>query len=420
MKDFDVVVIGAGPAGSTASYYLADAGLNVALLEKSSFPREKVCGDGLTPRAVHEMQLMNLPHDGKGWKRTKGLKIVANKRSVEYPWPQGDFPSYGLISTRYTFDHTLVQHAVKAGAHLYENHSFAELIEDKTGRVSGVKASILDERGRKTGESATFNAPIVLACDGVSSRTALARGLEKRDDRPMGVAVRAYYESPMTNDPWMQGWLELNTPESNKLLPGYGWIFGLGDGTCNVGLGILNSSQEFGKIDYKKVLNEWVSGLDPAWEFTPETMQGKMMSAALPMGFNRTPHYDSGLLLLGDAGGMVSPFNGEGISYAMESARYAAARVVQAHGSPRQDAILQQYTQDLAQAWGAHFSQGRLMAELIGKPQVMKAAVRAGIRTPALMRLVVKTMANLSNTQDQHLDDRVIKLLEQLTPKAGV
>ena len=141
------------------------------------------------------------------------------------------------------------------------------------------------------------------------------------------MAVRTYFTSPRHDDDWMEGWLEL-PGRDGKLLPGYGWVFGVGDGTSNVGLGILNSSKEFGKLDYKQVLREWTAGMPADWGFTPENQVGEIRGAALPMGFNRTPHYSPGLLLLGDAGGMVSPFNGEGISYAMESARFAAEFII--------------------------------------------------------------------------------------------
>ncbi|MER2138328.1 MAG: FAD-dependent oxidoreductase, partial [Arthrobacter sp.] len=292
----------------------------------------------------------------------------------------------------------------------------------------GVVANILDENGRKTGEVQNFTADVVLAADGNSTRTALSLGLEKRDDRPLGVAVRTYFTSPRTNDDWMEGWLEL-PDAAGKPLPGYGWVFGVGDGTSNVGLGILNSSKEFGRLDYRQVLRDWTAGMPGEWGFTPENQIGEIRGAALPMGFNRTPHYSPGLLLLGDAGGMVSPFNGEGISYAMESARFAADYIVSAEQARRTpgilapqaayDAAMAGYAERVRSEWGSHFTLGRVFAGLIGKPTVMKLALRTGMPIPVLMRFVVRMLANLTDGSPRRIEDRVIALMEMLVPAAS-
>ena len=236
--------MGAGPGGSATAAYLAMAGLDVLLLEKTTFPREKVCGDGLTPRAVRELITLGIPHpEDDGWVRNKGLRIIGGGLTLALDWPEtSEFPPYGLVRTRMDFDDILARHAVKHGARLLEATNVTGPVLDGSGRIVGVKARTVDENGRSAGPVLTYRAPLVVAADGNSSRLSLSMGRQKRDDRPMGVAVRTYYTSPRTNDDYLESWLELwvddpKNPGERVLLPGYGWVFGVGDGTSNLGLG---------------------------------------------------------------------------------------------------------------------------------------------------------------------------------------
>jgi flavin-dependent dehydrogenase len=286
----------------------------------------------------------------------------------------------------------------------------------------GVRAKVADDAGRPTGEEKVYAAPLVVAADGNSSRLSTAMERPKRDDRPMGVAVRTYYTSPRHDDDWMESWLELweGTPGRSRLLPGYGWIFGVGDGTSNVGLGILNTSSAFGNTDYKDLLRRWLDNTPEEWGYREHNMVGKIGGAALPMGFNRKPHYTRGVLLVGDSGGMVNPMNGEGIAYAMESGEMAAASVVQTFGRPAadQERALQAYPAALDATYGGYYTLGRLFVRLIGNPQVMKQATRLGLPRPTLMRFVLKLMANLSDPRGGDASDRIINALSKVAPAA--
>ena len=416
----DVIVVGAGPAGSTTAYHLAQAGLDVLLLEKTEFPREKVCGDGLTPRAVKQLLAMGIdPRPEDGWVRNKGLRIIGGGSRLELPWPDlASFPNYGLVRTRQDMDEILARQAQKAGARLLERTNVTGPVLDAAGRLVGVTARGVDADGHK-GAEVEFRAPLVVACDGNSTRLSLAMGLRKRDDRPMGVAVRTYYTSPRTHDDWLESWLELW--DGDRLLPGYGWIFGVGDGTVNAGLGILNSSGAFQNVDYRNLLTRWLETTPEEWGFREENRTQPIRGAALPMGFNRTPHYTRGMLLVGDAGGMVNPFNGEGIAYAMESGAMAAETIVQALGretAAGRERALEGYPAALKQEYGGYYTLGRVFVKLIGNPNVMKLATRHGLPHPTLMRFTLKLLANLTDPSDGDSMDRVINALTKVAPAA--
>ncbi len=422
--DADVIVVGAGPAGSATAYYLARTGLDVLLLEKSTFPRDKVCGDGLTPRAVAELIRMGVPTPAsEGWIRNWGLRTYGAGHRIEIPWPElAEMPSYGLAKARTDFDETLARHAVAGGARLVEGAAVTGPVRhERSGRIQGVVTRTVDAAGRRTGEERTYRARVVVDAGGVSARLATTMGIEKNDNRPMGVAIRTYFKTPRHDDRMMESHLELwdGEPGRSNLQPGYGWIFALGDGTANVGLGSLSSTAKPTKLDYKGLFAQWMRNAPPEWEFTPENQIGPLRSAALPMAFNRKPHYSQGLLLVGDSGGMVSPFNGEGIAYALQSGRIAADVVSQALARTTPYAMekaLVTYPKILADELGGYFTLGQGFARLIERPEIMRACVKYGLPRPVLMRFVMKLLSDGFDRRDGDWMDRLITVLSKAVP----
>jgi geranylgeranyl reductase family protein len=420
VTDADVIIVGAGPGGSATAFHLARHGLDVLLLEKTEFPREKVCGDGLTPRAVKQLIKLGVDTSEKaGWLQNKGLRVIGGGVRLELDWPDlATFPNYGLTRTRLDFDQMLSTRATEAGAVLRTSTNVTGPILDRSGRVVGVKATT------GGGEPVEYHASLVIAADGVSGRFPLSLGINKREDRPLGVAVRRYYRSASRHDDeYLESWLELRGSDGgDKLLPGYGWIFGLGDGRVNVGLGVLNSSGAFGKLNYRSMLTDWLSTTPGEWEMNDEAnADGPIMGAALPMGFNRVPHYTRGVLLVGDCGGMVNPFNGEGIAYAMESGELAAEIAVQAlarPAGPERERAFAAYPAELKARYGGYYRLGTWFVKLIGHPEIMRIATRHGMPHPMLMRFVLKLLANLTDPRGGDAMDRVINALVRVAPAA--
>ena len=240
----------------------------------------------------------------------------------------------------------------------------------------------------------------------------------------MGVAVRTYYTSPRHEDDWLESWLELwdYSGDTPRLLPGYGWVFGLGDGTSNVGIGILNTSKAFQNVDYKALMTGWLDNTPQDWGYRPENMTQPIRGAALPMGFNRQPHYRDGLLLVGDSGGMVNPFNGEGIAYAMESAELAADAIAEAHyrgvGTSTAERALQGYPAQLKADLGGYYTLGNVFVKLIGNPRVMSICTKYGLPRKTLMRFTLKLLANLHDSRDGDAMDKIINALCRIAPAA--
>jgi geranylgeranyl reductase family protein len=299
----------------------------------------------------------------------------------------------------------LLDTARKAGAEVWEETEVTGARLDDDGVVRGVTY--------ENGDRGSVESGVVIASDGVAGRFGLSLGGRRLDERPMGVAVRTYFKSPRWRDDFLESYLELRA--GDDLLPGYGWIFPVADGTVNVGLGLLNTSEHFGRVDYKKLLWDWVANLPREWGFTKENQVGKIRGAGLPMGFNRSPLARPGVMFIGDAAGAVNPFNGEGIAYAMETGSIAASVAAEAGGDPR---ALRAYPARLREAYEGYFILGRHFVRAIGNPRVMRFLTVHGMKREWLMKFAFKVLANLTEPRAGDASDRIINALVRLAPMA--
>lgn len=420
--DADVIIVGGGPGGSATAHYLAQLGHSVILLEKSTFPRDKICGDGLTPSAVRELIRMGVPMPAEeGWTRNKGLRVVGGGHEIYLPWPDTEsFPNYGMVKARTSFDEALALHAQASGADLRTGMTaVGPILNERSGRIEGVTVRV----GKDRENLIELRAPIVVDAGGVSARIATAMGITPAENRPMGVAVRTYFRSPRHDDEWMESQLELwdGPRENSKLLPGYGWIFPLGDGLVNVGLGSVSSTAHATKLDYKDLFRTWMRNAPADWEFTEENQVGPLRSAALPMALNRQPLYRNGLLLVGDSGGMVSPFNGEGIGYALMAGRIAADVISQAlartsgYGHVK---ALRSYPEAIKAEIGGYYTLGRVFVKLIENPKIMRICTKYGLPRPQLMTLVHKLLSDGYERRGGETMDQLIAALTKIVPAA--
>jgi len=410
--DTDVLVVGAGPGGSAAAYHLARHGLDVTVLEKASFPREKVCGDGLTPRSVRSLLRMGIDTDDPAFEKVIGLRVYSRRTTIEFRWPElRDFPNYGLVSTRKDLDELLARRAEKAGAHLLERTE-AVGVAQRDGWVEGVLARSLDD---EDAEPVEMRARLVLAADGASSRLGSQAGVRRDASRPLGIAARRYYHIERHPGPWFESWLDLW--EGEEILPGYGWLFPVSDGTVNLGAGLLNTFKGFKDISAQRLFAAFAAMMPPEWGISEETAAGRVLSGPLPMGGSRQPAAVPGMLLIGDAAGMVNPFNGEGIAYAMESGEIAAELTHDALTSGRLG-LAQMYPTVLRERYGRYFSMGRGFARAIGHPAVMRASTRYLLPNQPLMNFAMRMLANLTDGRDGDAQDRLMYALERLLPAA--
>ncbi|HEX2293859.1 MAG TPA: geranylgeranyl reductase family protein [Actinomycetota bacterium] len=413
--EVDVAIVGGGPSGAAAAHYLASRGHSVLVCEKKSFPREKTCGDGLTPRAVKILDEMGLGDQLRSWERVQGLRVHAAGRTLELPFPDlEEFEGFGLVKPRKELDQIVLDNAEAAGAKVLYKTQVHEPIFER-GILVGFRAKRasdgLGHRARADDQWEEVHAKFVICAEGAATKFARSLGRERNLEYPMGLAIRQYFKSPMQSSGWFEAYLDVRSGKDN--LPGYGWVFPVGDGTVNAGVGLLSTFGGWRDINLHDLQRNFVGNLPPEWEVNYETVCSKPRAGRLFMGGSVWPPHGPGFVLTGDAAGMINPCNGEGIAYGYETGRIAGRHIDEAlrNGS---NPVLSGYTQELRETYGPYFRLGRRFVKLIGHPVLMEKLVSLGMHSKTVMSFALTLMANLEDSRAHNAEQKGLKAMLKL------
>ncbi len=389
METRDLLIIGGGPAGAATAIRAAQGGASVRVFEKAEKGRDKVCGDGLTPRAVSA--LADLDVDLADAHQIAGLRMIAGKTQRELPWPDnGRFAPHGAVWPRRRLDERLISLAGEAGAELEFNADALPIIED--GRVVGVEAN-----GHK------WRSDLVVIATGAPGAVARMLGAERDPDEPFGLAIRTYAESPRHADAHLEACLTLKD-EHGTAVPGYGWMFPAGDGTVNIGVGALSTMKGFKKLNLNKLQASYRSLVDEPWGLGPDLERPRAWR--LPMSTQK--RHGPGWVAIGDAAGLVNPMNGEGIDYGLESGMLAAELFLADPATAPTE-----YDRLVGQRFDSFLSTGRRFSCLIGHPWLLRSGLRLAVGTHAIADITLQVMGNLVDDQTPGAAGRVLRIADK-------
>jgi flavin-dependent dehydrogenase len=328
-------------------------------------------------------------------------------------WPEvPDFPNYGYTITRFNLDGLIAERAVQHGATLFAGCEAVEVLD----LTPGAEGRISDGSGvrvtAKDGSTFELRGQYLVIADGQNSRIGRAVGIDRHKDWPLGMALRGYYTSDRHAEPWIDSHLDIRDP-SGSVVPGYGWIFPLGDGRVNVGVGLLSTGGAWKGVNTTKLQEYFVAQTAEAWGLSDDTCLGPATGGRLPMGLARGPRVGTRTLAIGDAAATINPFNGEGIAYGYESGRLAAAALGGALAA--HDPSLIGYYDELIDAhYGDYYKVARAFVRIISEPRILAVCVGLGLRIEPLMRELLKIMANLMNPGAPGVAERGFQGLSKL------
>ncbi len=392
-RRYDAVIVGAGPGGAATAAHLARAGARVLLLDRATFPRDKACGGGLTPRGAGALDRLGVELRDDEAVTVGGLEMVGHGRSLTAQFPTtARWPSHGLVARRSVLDARIVDAAVRAGAEL------------RTGvRVLGPQFADGVCRGvrvKSNGTSEDIDATWTIAADGATSTTARAAGIAPHSTSASGggfwyAALRGYFGPVRPREDFGKPLLEfypLRT-SSGRWLPAYGWVFPLPDGSANVGVDLPHTPSLDTCPTLRPAYAAFVERLRrtrPGFENAVEEAQA--VGALLPEAMEGFRAGAPGLLAVGDAAGLITPYSGEGILYALESAELAAWAVT-AHQASAD--VVRAYARALHDGYAFQLRSSLRIMKAMRKAPLAAAAAAVGFRSRRALRAGVRVMAYL-------------------------
>ena len=389
MTDFDIIIIGGGPAGAATAIQAARGGASVAIFEKSSLGRDKVCGDGLTPRAIGALQ--DLEIDIKGVHKITGLRMIAGKTRRELEWPRGGtFPSYGALWTRKELDSHLLETASQSGAKIFYNSEALPMFDGD--QVIGV-----------TSGSDQWTSKLVVAASGAPGKVARMLGTERKTDEPYGIAIRTYVESPRHADEYLEASLAMRDSNGTPI-HGYGWMFPTGKGTVNLGVGALSTMKGFRKLNLNTLCDIYRDSIADEWEVGPYLE--KPRAWRLPMTSQK--RHGNGWVAVGDATGLKNPMNGEGNVYSLESGMLISDLFLE---NPQ--TASSRYDQIIGERFDGFLRTGRRFSYLIGHPLILRSGLRVAVSNQFMANMTLQVMGNLVDNSTPGAAGRVLRVADK-------